>query len=134
MYVNPHLGLEYPRPYWFDRHTRFSKLAEGLLELHVHLPREHELSQRTLTPAESRRIAAEIEKLIKMAGIRTAALIVSFPAWLEVAESLGRVTDSRLSTIVTTGFRDSGASRLTFWNASRDLLQRADLVVFPPRI
>jgi glycosyltransferase involved in cell wall biosynthesis len=129
VYVNPHLGLEYPRPYWFDRHTRFSKLAEGLLELHVHLPREHELSQRTLTSAESRRIAAEIEKLIKMAGIRTAALIVSFPAWLEVAESLGRVHGFPIIYDCHDWLPGFGRIAPDILERERDLLQRADLVV-----
>ena len=129
VYVNPHLGLEYPRPYWFDRHTRFSKLAQGLLELHVHLPREHELSQRTLTPAESRRIAGEIGKLIKMAGIRSAALIVSFPAWLEVAESLGSVHGFPI--IYDCHDWLPGFARIApdILERERDLLQRADLVV-----
>ena len=129
VYLNPHLGLEYPRPYWFDRDTRFSKLAQGLLELHVHLPREHELSQRTLTPAESRRIAAEIGKLIEMAGIRTAALIVSFPAWLEVAESLGRVHGFPIIYDCHDWLPGFGRISPDILELERDLLQRADLVV-----
>jgi len=129
VYVNPHLGLEYPRPYWFDRHTRFSKLAQALLELHVHLPREHELSQRTLTAAESRRIAAEIEKLIEMAGIRTAALIVSFPAWLEVAESLGRAHGFPIIYDCHDWLPGFGRISPDILELERDLLQRADLVV-----
>jgi O-antigen biosynthesis protein len=90
VYVNPQLGLEYQRPYCFDPHTRIARLAPGLFELHVHLAREHELSQRRLTPGESSFLAQELGRLIDIGGIRKAALIVSFPAWLEAAESLRR--------------------------------------------
>jgi glycosyltransferase involved in cell wall biosynthesis len=130
VYVNPHLGLEYPRPYWLDRHTRFSWLAQRLLELHVHLPREHELNQRALTPPECRRIAAEIGRLIEISGIRKAALIVSFPAWLGVAESLSRQYGMPLIYDChdwLPGFRRIAPRILEL---ERDLLHRADLVVF----
>jgi glycosyltransferase involved in cell wall biosynthesis len=90
VYANPHLGLEYRLPYYFDPHTRIAKLAPRLFELHVHLPREHELGQRALTGPESSRVAREIGRLIDSAGIRKAALIVSFPAWLDAAEQLRR--------------------------------------------
>ena len=130
VYVNPHLGLEYPRPYCLDWHTRFSSLAQRLLELHVHLPREHELSQRALTPAECRRVAGEIGRLIEISGIRKAALIVSFPAWLGVAESLSR--QYGMPVIYDChdwlpGFRRIAPRILEL---ERDLLHKADLVVF----
>jgi glycosyltransferase involved in cell wall biosynthesis len=129
VYVNPHLGLEYPRPYWFDRHTRFSKLSQGLLELHVHLPREHELSQRTLSTAESRRIANEIGKLVEISGISTAALIVSFPAWLEVAESLSQRHGFPIIYDCHDWLPGFGRIAPHILELERDLLQRADLVV-----
>jgi glycosyltransferase involved in cell wall biosynthesis len=129
VYLNPHLGLEYPRPYWFDRHTRFSKLAKGLLELHVHLPREHELSKRALTAAESRRIANEIGKLIETGGIRTAALIVSFPAWLEVADSLGRQHGFPVLYDCHDWLPGFGRIAPHILELEQDLLQRAELVV-----
>jgi glycosyltransferase involved in cell wall biosynthesis len=130
VYVNPHLGLEYPRPYWFDGHTRFSKLSMRLLELHVHLPREHELSQRALTSAESRRISTELEKLIEISGIRTAALIVSFPAWLEVAERLGRQQGFPVIYDCHDWLPGFGRIAPHILDLERDLLKRADLVVF----
>jgi glycosyltransferase involved in cell wall biosynthesis len=130
VYVNPHLGLEYPRPYWLDPHTRFSQLAQRLLELHVHLPREHELHQRALTAAECQRVTTEIGRLIEITGIRKAALIVSFPAWLDAAEALSR----RYGLPVVYDCHDwlPGFGRIAprLLELERELLQRADLVVF----
>jgi glycosyltransferase involved in cell wall biosynthesis len=122
------LGSGYPRPIGLTG-IPDSRLAQGLLELHIHLPREHELSQRTLTPAESRRIAAEIGKLIETAGIRTAALIVSFPAWLEVAESLGRVHGFPIIYDCHDWLPGFGRISPDILELERDLLQKADLVV-----
>jgi glycosyltransferase involved in cell wall biosynthesis len=84
VYVNPHLGLEYRRPYLFDAKTRLLELAPRLFELHIHLAREHELHRRAFTMGESRRIAREIAAV----GVEQAAIVVSFPAWLEAAEQL----------------------------------------------
>jgi glycosyltransferase involved in cell wall biosynthesis len=83
VYVNPHLGLEYPAPYLFSPRSRLVELAPRLAELHVHLPREHELHRRPFTEAETRRLVRELAPM--SAG---AALVVSFPAWLPVAEEL----------------------------------------------
>lgn len=84
VYVNPHLGLEYPTPYLFSPGSRLVELAPRLFELHAHLPREHELHRRPFTAAETRRLVRALERV---AG-GGAAVVVSFPAWLPIAEEL----------------------------------------------
>ena len=86
LYVNPHLGLEFRSPYLLDPGPHTAALAPGVFELHVHLPCEHELHTRALTRSESSHIADAVSAV----SIPSGALIVSFPAWLDVALELRR--------------------------------------------
>ena len=88
IYVNPQLGCEYYAPYLVDPQPRLGMLSDGVLELHVHLPRAHESHQRALAPPEIRRVVAAVEHVIEIGQIRKVVQIVSFPRWLEVAQSL----------------------------------------------
>jgi glycosyltransferase involved in cell wall biosynthesis len=130
VYLNPHLGLEYPRPYLLDPQTRVAELAPGLFEMHIHLPREHELNHRSLTGAESSRIAREMARLVETPGIREGALIVSFPAWLQAAEQIRR----RFGFPVVYDCHDwlpgFGRTAPALLDAERALLAAADAVVF----
>jgi glycosyltransferase involved in cell wall biosynthesis len=88
IYVNPHLGLEYPLPYFLSESPRLCTLEENLLELHVHLPREHELNQRLLLPGEVRRIVQAIQRALDDTGVRRGVSLTSLPVWLDVVERL----------------------------------------------
>jgi glycosyltransferase involved in cell wall biosynthesis len=90
LYVNPHLGLEFRLPYAFDRGPHTTALAPGILEFHIHLPCEHEMHTRAFTRAESARIANAVSQVVSRAAVPSAALVVSFPAWLEAALELRR--------------------------------------------
>lgn len=88
IYVNPHLGLEYLKPYLADRHSKLSYLEPGIFELHVHLPREHAFYERPLTPGESALVADEVVGLAKRFGIKGGIAVISLPIWLQVAEDV----------------------------------------------
>jgi len=87
-YVNPQLGCEYRAPYLLDPQPRLGILCDGVLELHVHLPRAHESHQRALTRSEVRRVAGAVERALEIGQFRKVVQIVSFPRWLEVSQSL----------------------------------------------
>ena len=126
VYVNPHLGLEYRLPYSFDPAARIAALGPRLFELHVHLPREHELHRRPLTSAESARVAREIIRL----NLRADALVVSFPAWLDAALELRRRDGSPIIYDChdwLAGFERASPALL---DAEAALLGTADAVVF----
>ena len=129
VYVNPHLGLEYPRPYLFDPAARIAALAPRLFELHIHLAREHELHRRRLTAGESARIAREIAAVLDAGGIRDAAQVISFPAWLDAAIELrGRYGFPILYDCHDwlPGFGRTAAGLL---EAESDLFREADAVI-----
>lgn len=88
IYVNPHLGLEYSVPYILSRSPQVRTISRNLLELHVHLPREHELSRRPLLPSEAGRIVNAVRRVLGNAGAPQAVLLTSSPAWLPVLEQL----------------------------------------------
>jgi glycosyltransferase involved in cell wall biosynthesis len=88
IYVNPQLGYEYRAPYLFDSRPRIGVLPDGVLELHVHLPREHESHRRTLTADEVSRVVAAVREIIEIRGVRNAVQLTSFPRWLDVAKTI----------------------------------------------
>jgi glycosyltransferase involved in cell wall biosynthesis len=88
IYLNPQLGYEYKSPYLCDPGPRVGVLADGVLELHVHLPREHEAHRRTLRPNEVSRVAAAVKELIEIRGVSSAVQLASHPRWLEVARAI----------------------------------------------
>jgi glycosyltransferase involved in cell wall biosynthesis len=130
IYVNPHLGLEYSRPYAFDPTTRLAELGPRLYEMHIHLPREHELHRRPLLPAESALIAGEIAHLVDTAGIREAALVVSFPAWLDAAADLRRRYGFPIVYDCHDWLPGFGRTAPALLKAEGALFQTADAVVF----
>jgi glycosyltransferase involved in cell wall biosynthesis len=130
VYVNPHLGLEYRLPYAFDPHARAAALGPRLFEFHVHLPREHELHRRPLTVAESCRIVREIAGLIDRSSIREAALVVSFPAWLEAAAELRRRYGFPILYDCHDWLPGFGRTAPALLQAEEALFQTADTVIF----
>jgi glycosyltransferase involved in cell wall biosynthesis len=86
-YFNPHLGRQYSRLYILDPEARICRIEERLFELHVRLPSEPVFHHRLLTPAESERIAAELEPVAARAG-RHAVVITSLPTWADLAAQL----------------------------------------------
>lgn len=88
LYVNPQLGNEYFLPFAADPESRIANIAPGILELHVHLPREHVSHTRMLLESESQRVAEAVEQVVRASGIGEAVQLVSFPRWTPVAKSL----------------------------------------------
>jgi glycosyltransferase involved in cell wall biosynthesis len=88
IYVNPHLGREFPELFRKSESERLLQIAENLLELHVHLPREPVFHHRLLTTGESARIALAIQNTLAQAGIRRAVQILAFPLWLDAAVAI----------------------------------------------
>ncbi len=88
IYVNPQLGCEYRAPYLVDPEPRLGVLSEGVLELHIHLPRAHESHQRALARSEISRVVGAVEDVVEIGKFRRVVQIVSFPRWLEVSQSL----------------------------------------------
>ena len=134
VYVNPHLGLEYLRPFSFDPPTRIARLVPGVFELHIHLPREHELQQRALTPAENSRLAHQLGRVIDAGQTREAALVVSSPAWLEMASAVRRKYGFPIVYDChdwLPGFGDIAPALLAQESA---LFRLADLVVFSAQV
>ncbi len=88
IYVNPQLGLEYSLPYLIDPDARIKVLGEKILELHVHLAREHASDSRLLTRQEVNQVVSAIRRIIHLTGIRSAVQLVAFPRWTNVALAL----------------------------------------------
>jgi glycosyltransferase involved in cell wall biosynthesis len=88
VYVNPHLGRQFERVRLLDRHHRVCCVEEGILELHVRLPREPVFHHRMLRDAESRTIADAVSRLAGTAGWKRAVQIVSLPIWMEASRQL----------------------------------------------
>jgi O-antigen biosynthesis protein len=93
LYLSPHLGREFPKPYPFSSRFEARTLAERMTELHVHLPAEPVYHHRLLTQAEASQLADALEPWVP----RKSVLLVSLPIWQRVAEELKR---RRHATIV----------------------------------
>ncbi len=87
-WFNPHLGCEYRLPYLLDPHPRVGALADGIHEVHVHLPREHAYHRRLLRSSESMAVASAATELAAAADIRCAVQMVGLPIWMETAIAL----------------------------------------------
>jgi glycosyltransferase involved in cell wall biosynthesis len=88
VYVNPHLGRQFESVRLFDRQHRVSYLEEGIVELHVRLPREPVFHHRMLRDTESRIVADAVTRLAETAGWKRAVQIVSLPIWMEASRQL----------------------------------------------
>ena len=129
LYVNPQLGNEYFLPFAADPESRIANIAPGILELHVHLPREHVSHTRMLLESESQRVAEAIEQVLAASGIGESVQLVSFPRWTPVAKEL---RDSLNAPILydwhdfLDGFGRIGADILT---SEDDLVAAADQIL-----
>jgi glycosyltransferase involved in cell wall biosynthesis len=88
VYLNPHLGRQFERVRLLDRHHRVSCAEEGILELHVRLPREPVFHHRMLHDTESRVVADAVSRLVETASWKRAVQIVSLPIWMEASRQL----------------------------------------------
>ena len=89
-YLNPHLGREFPRPYFFSGSPRLSILEPLIAEVHVHLPLEPVFHDRLLTRRESMRITSAFRSLFPPGSASQSIQILSFPLWLDAALALRR--------------------------------------------
>ena len=85
LYLNPHIGREFPRPFDPRRPFRLTRLAENVLELHVHLPREPVFHHRLLTAPETLQIADSVSQVLAGLGSATLTQIVALPVWQAAA-------------------------------------------------
>ncbi|MBC7928509.1 MAG: glycosyltransferase [Bryobacteraceae bacterium] len=88
LYINPHLGLEYPTPPLCSPRSRVSSLSPGILELHIHLPAEHGVTSRALHPSEVKQVVHAVGSLMNELELKRAVQIVSLPSWLDVVATL----------------------------------------------
>jgi glycosyltransferase involved in cell wall biosynthesis len=129
IYLNLHLGREFPGSYLFDRCARLARLEPNVYELHVRLPREPVFHHRLLRPEEEARLLDTLRNLLGGGG-RRAIQILSLPLWLGAARAL---RDSAGFPIIydchdlLSGFRNIAGDIVA---AESDLLREADLVLF----
>jgi glycosyltransferase involved in cell wall biosynthesis len=88
IYVNPHLGREFPDIFGRGEEERLLQIENNLLELHVHLPREPVFHHRLLTAGESLRISRAVTNALHLIQARRAVQVVSFPIWIDAAETI----------------------------------------------
>jgi glycosyltransferase involved in cell wall biosynthesis len=131
VYLNPHLGREFPQPFLLSRpRRRLVSPAPGVLELHVHLPREPVFHERCLDLDESHTVSEAILAVLEAMGSVRTVLLVSLPTWWDTA----RLLRERLGCPLTydchdllEGFGNVGAGLI---RAERELLRAADHVIF----
>jgi O-antigen biosynthesis protein len=130
LYVNPHLGREFPQPYGFSEGRLISLLEPGVLEAHIHLPREPVFHHRLLTSSEDMAVTGAVCDVVDAIESARQFTFVSFPLWANVAR---RLRDRTGAPIVydchdfLEGFTDINSDLL---DAETALLRDADLVVF----
>ena len=126
VYVNPHLGREFPQPFAFSRRLVALAVAPGVTELHVHLPLEPVFHHRRLHANEERRVAEAVASSMRRGGV----VISCFPLWNGVAQRLRELGQARV-------VYDCHDWLAGFGNVAEALLERelegmraADVVVF----
>lgn len=130
IYLNPHLGREFPETYPFSRRRVVSQLEERIIELHVHLALEPVFHHRCLLPSEVAALAESLRQLLTTIESRSQILVLSFPLWLGVACQL---RDELHAPIIydchdlLRGFEGISADLL---EAEENLLETADMNVF----
>lgn len=88
LYLNPHLGREYRRPYQWNESPLLTRLAATIAELHIHLPREPVYHSRLLYPSEIQRIVKGLRDTLAALQVKSIVQIVSLPVWLRIAQQL----------------------------------------------
>jgi glycosyltransferase involved in cell wall biosynthesis len=88
IYINPHLGLEYPSPPIASTEPRISVLHPGIFELHIRLPAEHAIDSRCLQMPEAARVLTAVRAVVNELEICNAIQIVSLPVWFDVVRTL----------------------------------------------
>lgn len=132
-YLNPHLGREFRQPYPLSSRSVVSRLLPGVFELHVHLVREPVYHQRCLTPAETNKVASEIERLLTESGSESPVIVASLPLWSGVVQQLKQRRGCRViydCHDLWEGFRNLGSSVLA---AEADMFAISDSVLFSAR-
>jgi glycosyltransferase involved in cell wall biosynthesis len=126
LYLNPHLGREFPQPAPFSRRSAAAQVAPGVTELHVHLWREPVYHHRLLREPEEEQVAGAIAAMI---GPGT-TVISCFPLWNRVVE---RLRQSHAVTVVydchdlLAGFGNVAPEIL---EQERAAMEAADVVAF----
>ena len=88
IYVNPHLGREFPDIFRRGEEEKLMQIEGNLVELHIHLPREPVFHHRLLTRDESARISGAVTNALRRTGALRAVQIVSLPIWLDAAQAI----------------------------------------------
>jgi len=129
-YLNPHLGREFPNPYFFSNSPKLHILEPLIAELHIHLPFEPVFHDRLLTSHENTIILNALKVLFEAEETTSLVQIVSFPVWSVAAQKLREqfgfpiVYDCH---DVLSGFRKISREIV---EKEQELFEISDLVVF----
>ncbi|MEP6540142.1 MAG: glycosyltransferase [Bryobacteraceae bacterium] len=129
-YLNPHLGREFPSPYFFSDSPKLHTLEPLIAELHIHLPLEPVFHERLLSVHENELIVNAIQTVLGAGKPPKLLQMVSFPLWIDAAQQLRRqfgfpiVYDCH---DVLSGFRKISREIVEKESA---LFETSDLVVF----
>ena len=130
VYLNPHLGREFPQVYSRTDNARLTLLEPRIVELHVHLPREPVFHHRRLRPEEVALVSKNLLAVLQTAGSSRQMSIVGLPVWMEVAlqlrEELGTPIVYDCHDLLE-GFQGIGPELI---EQEVSLFEQADLVVF----
>ncbi len=90
VYLNPHLGREFPaRPGRSDQ-VRLHEVGPRIYELHVHLAREPVFHHRLLRTEEAARLADGVLGVLEALAAPSAVQVLAFPVWFRAAEMVRR--------------------------------------------
>jgi glycosyltransferase involved in cell wall biosynthesis len=129
-YLNPNLGREFPQPALLSSALAVHRIEEGIYEIHLALPREPVYHHRLLSEAESRAVAAHLERTLAAFASRRLAIVSQFPLWNRAVELLRR---RRPAVLVSDchdllgGFRRMSREIIA---AEELLFQQAEILVF----
>ncbi|HTF70113.1 MAG TPA: glycosyltransferase [Edaphobacter sp.] len=87
-YLNPHLGREFPNPYFFSSSPKLHILEPLIAELHIHLPFEPVFHDRLLSAHENTLIVNALKTVFDAEGTTKLVQMVSFPLWIDAAQKL----------------------------------------------
>ena len=130
VYLNPHLGREFPNPYPFSPRRLASWVEPRVVELHNHLPLEPVFHHRLLSRGEVDTVARNVLYMLDSIGSVRSVSLISFPLWTDLAL---RLKATRNTPIIydchdlLEGFDDISSDIL---KKEAELLTVADLVVF----